>query len=98
MKENNVFLQLIEMKDLSPSERSVVNYLLEHTENLSSDGIVEIGAKSYTSASTVMRVCKKFDCNGFTEFKSNLLKDVDEFLEYKVLFKKKEQIKVACFE
>ncbi len=84
--KQNLFLEMNDIKDLSTSERQVVNYVLSHHNECLSMGIVELGAKSYSSASTVMRVVKKLGLLSFTDFKNRLNSDHKQFLESKQLY------------
>lgn len=49
----NILIQMAEIEDLSPSERHVVDYILEHYQEVCSMGIVELGEKTFTSTTTV---------------------------------------------
>ena len=80
------------VKDLSPCERQVINYVLDNKEDVASETIVEVGAKSYTSASTVTRVIKKLGYDRFNDFKLALVQDLRNHLESTLLFNKKETI------
>lgn len=42
----NILIQMAEIKDLSPSERHVVDYILEHYQEVCSMGIVEHGREN----------------------------------------------------
>ena len=75
------------IKDLSPNERQVVNFILNDPELAANMGIVEIAKKTYTSTSTVMRMCKKLDMDSFIDFRIQLATDLREYLDSTVLFK-----------
>lgn len=75
MINETIYSRLQSYKDFSPSERQVVKTIIDKSESILSLGIVELGAFSYTSASTVTRVCKKMGYQGFTELKKELIQD-----------------------
>ena len=65
----NILIQLAEIKDLSPSERHVANFILEHYKDVCNMGIVELGEKSFTSTTTVKRLCRKLGVDSYTSFR-----------------------------
>ena len=83
----NLLLKMKRIKDLSPSERQVVNYILNDPESIANMGIVEMAGKTYTSTSTVMRVCKKLDIESFIDFRIQLAADLNEYLDNTFLLK-----------
>lgn len=52
---------------LSQTEQSVLEYLMEHTEEALKIGIRGVAQKKYTSTATVMRLAKKLGFEGFRE-------------------------------
>lgn len=92
MSTTNIYILMNNVKDLSPCERQVINYVLDNKEDVASETIVEVGAKSYTSASTVTRVIKKLGYDRFNDFKLALVQDLRNHLESTLLFNKKETI------
>ena len=64
----NILIQMAEIKDLSPSERHVVEFILEHYEDVGNMGIVELGEKTFTST-TVKRLCRKLGVDSYTDFR-----------------------------
>ena len=88
----NLLLKMKRIKDLSPSERQVVNYILTDPERAANLGIVEIAQKTYTSTSTVMRLCKKLDLDGYLDFRLALAADISEYIDTTMLFEKQEPL------
>ena len=88
----NLLLKMKRIKDLSPSERQVVNYILTDPERAANLGIVEIAQKTYTSTSTIMRLCKKLDLDGYLDFRLALAADLSEYMDTTLLFQKKEPL------
>jgi len=88
----NILLKMKRIKDLSPSERQVVNYVLSDPDLATQLGIAEIAQKTYTSTSTVMRVVRKLGMESFTDFRLQLAADVSEYTEMSVLYRHQEPI------
>lgn len=88
----NILLKMKQIKDLSPSERQVVNYILANSEVVANLGIVEVAKKTYTSTSTIMRVCKKLGMEGFIEFRTQLAADTNDYVETTLMSKKQEPL------
>lgn len=93
MTSRNIFLEMEQLKDLSPSERNVISYILENPQDVCEMSIVELGANSYTSASTVSRVCKKCNCDGYTQFKQYLCRDINSYNETVYMNKNKMPVR-----
>jgi len=69
---SNILIRMTEVKDLSPSERHVVDYVLENSVEACRMGVVELGERSFTSATTVKRLCRKLGVGSYTEFRMQL--------------------------
>ena len=63
-------------KDLSASERHIVEYILENLKNVSNMGIVELGDKTFTSTTTVKRLCRKLGIESYTDFRLQLSAEI----------------------
>lgn len=83
----NLLIKMKRIRDLSPSERQVVDFVLNDPELAANMGIVEIAKKTYTSTSTVMRVCKKLDMNSYIDFRIQLTADLRDYLDTEILLK-----------
>ncbi len=59
------------------SERTVVQYVLEHTEEVLNASIYTVAEKTNTSTPTIVRLCKKCGLKGFKEFKIALARDLE---------------------
>lgn len=77
----NLLLKMKRIKDVSPSERQVINFILNDPETVANMGIVEMANKTYTSTSTIMRVCKKLDIDSFIDFRIQLAADINEYID-----------------
>lgn len=83
----NVLLKMKRIKDLSPSERQVVNYILENPARAAGMGIADLARESFTSTSTIMRVARRLGLDGFSSFRHQLAGDLNEYLETTSLFR-----------
>ncbi len=81
----NLLLRMKRIQDLSPSERQIVNYILDNPDGVAGMGIVEISQKTYTSTSTMMRLIKKLNFNSFIDFRLQLSADTKEYLKNAVM-------------
>ncbi len=89
----SIFLKMKQIKDLSPSERQIVNFILKDPQKASAMGIVELAEETFTSSSTVMRVTKKLGMDSFTDFRLQLAKGVND-IDTTALFKYQDPIDV----
>ena len=58
--------------DLTDVEYEVYQYIANHLEKTSYMRIREIADVTHTSTATIQRLCSKFECDGFSEFKVRL--------------------------
>lgn len=71
--------QLREKKNMSNNEKIVANYLLKADENIEKDTVRTVAEKTYTSPSTIIRLCHKLGFTGFSDFKNKFLNEVKYF-------------------
>lgn len=88
----NILLKMKRIKDLSPSERQVVDYILTDPEGAAGMGIVEIAQKTYTSTSTVTRVSKKLGLEGYMDLRLQLTAALTEHIDSTLLFRRQEPL------
>ena len=60
-------------KNASSAERDIIDYILSDPEAVVGQSIHKLAAQTYTSASTVVRLCKKLGCGGYKEFQQALI-------------------------
>lgn len=72
MKSVLVRFQEYEIK-ASGAERTVVRFILEHPKECSAYSIHQLAEHSFTSASTIVRLCKKTGFSGYKEFQKALI-------------------------
>ena len=68
-----------QVKDLSPSERHVVDFIFENLQDVSNMGIVELGERSFTSTTTVKRMCRKLGIDSYTDFRLQLSAEIASY-------------------
>lgn len=88
----NIFIELKQIKDLPPSERQAVNYILENPNEVVGMGIVKLAQKAYTSTGSIMRVCKKMNMSSFRDFRLRLASDVGDYIHSAMVFTKQESV------
>lgn len=66
-------------ENFTTSELEIISLLLNDPNILlSSPTAAQLGEAAYTSASTVVRLCKKLDCKSFAEFKTQFISDYQQ--------------------
>ena len=60
------------MPDLSDVEMRIYNYAISNAGDVTYMSIQDLAKKTYSSTASVLRLCKKFGCSGFPEFKFKL--------------------------
>lgn len=55
-------------KDASPTEQAIIDFVLQQPEEASQLTIYELADQTYTSPSSVIRLCKKIGYSGYKEF------------------------------
>lgn len=72
-------------RNLTTSEKMVVNYINKNEEIISTMSIVEIADNTFTSPATVSRAIKKCGIKGFSELRYKMLISDEEHKEYKTI-------------
>ena len=65
----NIKEQLTKMNRFSVSEKELAKYILENKEAVLSMSVQDLSAATYTSTSSVVRMCRKIGLDGFRDFK-----------------------------
>lgn len=60
------------IKNLNDLELMLYRYIMKNTEKVTYMRIRELADEAHVSTTTILRFCKKFDCNGYSEFKVKL--------------------------
>lgn len=58
-------------------EKEVIQYILEHMENVSTMNIGDLAKETYVSNATIIRICRKLGYEGFRQLKHELTKDLE---------------------
>ncbi|MDB1709818.1 MurR/RpiR family transcriptional regulator, partial [Enterococcus casseliflavus] len=74
-------------KSFSKKEWQLFQYVLNQQAEVCSMSIRELADTTKTSSTTVLRFCRKFDCEGFSEFKIKLKKTLQKQGKTDRLFK-----------
>lgn len=61
------------LKEANGAEREIIDYIMKYPEEVTKLSIHELAERTYTSPSSIVRLCKKNSFKGFKEFKSNLI-------------------------
>lgn len=70
----NVLVRLREFnKEASPTERSIIKFILENPRETSSLTIYELAEKTFSSPSSIIRMCKKTGFSGYKDFTRALI-------------------------
>lgn len=78
-----MILQKLEKAEgFSDIEREVASYILTHKQLLSNLSIRELAKLNYTSTSTILRLCRKVNTSGYTEFRMRFCNEIKEELLY----------------
>ena len=72
-------------KDLSPSERHILDFIFENLQDVSNMGIVELGERTFTSTTTVKRLCRKLGIESYTDFRLQLSAEIANYDRMNIL-------------
>jgi len=81
----SIIEKLIAKDHFSNSEKQLADYILENKGKVLSMSVQELSKLTYTSTSSVVRLCRKIDLEGFQEFKirfASELQKTEENLEF----------------
>ncbi len=73
------------IKDLSATERYVVNYILSNLSEVANIGIVELAQKSSSSTTTIKRLYTKLGLDSYIDFRLQLSVEYQEYLKESIL-------------
>lgn len=81
-------LDKLTLKDhFSNSEKQLADFILDNKDSILSMSVQELSKVTYTSTSSVVRLCRKIDLQGFQEFKIQFaaeLQKTESNLEFKI--------------
>lgn len=68
--------KLRNQKDFTTTEKRITDYILQNLTTIPESYIQDLAAKTYTSHSAIIRLCKKLGFHGFREFKTAIAETV----------------------
>lgn len=69
--------------DLNPTELEIYHYIVANANKVVFMRIRELAQFTHVSTSTILRFCRKFNCQGFPEFKIRLQYYLDDIKKHK---------------
>lgn len=66
------------IKNLNDLELSLYNYIIKIKDRVVNMTIREVASEAHVSTTTILRLCKKLGCNGFSEFKVKFKLNIEE--------------------
>ena len=85
MNTAGLLTRMRQARDLSPSERHIVDYVFDNLQEVINLGIVELGARTFTSTTTVKRLCRKLGIDSYTDFRLRLSAEVADYSRLNIL-------------
>lgn len=74
--KNAVLLLRENSRLMNNSDKKIAEYILSHTEMVAQMNINELAKASFTSSSTIYRMCRNLGFGGYKDFKQSLIYDV----------------------
>lgn len=88
----SALIRLRESKNsISATEQTIAEYVLNNPENISELTVHQLASKSFSSAATVVRLCRRIGFNGYKDFKNSIIYEIT----LKKLSEKKEQQEIT---
>ncbi len=75
----SIIQKLRRATDLSSSERNIAEYILKHPHHVLNMNARALAMETYTSPSTVIRLCQKIDVGGFPDLKIQLAMELNQY-------------------
>ena len=72
--------QINKQNDLTIQEKAVASYIKENPKDILSVSIHDLAILTYTSAGTILRLCKKLGFKGYSEFKYQFVSEYQTLL------------------
>lgn len=72
----SLMIKIRENKDFTENERFVAEYIFKNFRNIRNISAIDISKNTYTSISSVTRMCKKLGFNGFQDFKLKAIEEI----------------------
>lgn len=75
--------KLESIENLTPVEKTIVAYIIEHKEQIVNFTIADLAMMTYTSNSAIIRFCRKLGLTGYKEFKIEFVKELERIRKQK---------------
>ncbi len=80
-----LLMEMFRIKDLTPVERQITDYVISHIDEMDNIGIIELAQKTYSSATTIKRLCNKLGIESYIDFRVQLSKEVENYNKITIL-------------
>lgn len=77
----SILVKLRDSKNLPEAESQIRDYILKNPKSIIGMTCKDLGVKTYTSAATVVRLCKRINSSGFTNLKLLIAQELKVFEE-----------------
>ena len=74
--DSMILQEKMKLVKFSPSEKTVINFILDKQELIDNYSTTQIADETYTTPSILIRIAKKFGFSGYSAFKKAYLKEV----------------------
>ncbi|RHS95691.1 MurR/RpiR family transcriptional regulator [Erysipelatoclostridium sp. AM42-17] len=94
-------LQQLKQKDFfTETEYHIINYLLEHLDQIDTLTINELSKQTFSSNASIIRLCKKLSFSGFKQLKVQLVKEIEsnKYISKKVSYSIPFQFNQTSYE
>jgi len=88
-----LLMEMFRIKDLTPVERQISEYVINHIDEMSNIGIVELASKTYSSPTTIKRLCNKLGIESYIDFRVQLSKEVENYNKLTILKNSREPVR-----
>ncbi len=89
----SLLIKMRQIKDLSPSERHIVDYIFDNLPEVINIGIVDLSKKTNTSTTTVKRLCQKLGINSYIDFRLELSMELSNYIKNSIIKGAKEPVR-----
>ena len=88
-----LLMKMMRIKDLTPVERQVTDYIINHIDEMGNIGIVELGEKSFSSPTTIKRLCNKLGIESYIDFRVQISQEVENYNKISILKKARNPVR-----
>ncbi|OGS54686.1 MAG: hypothetical protein A2Y20_04985 [Firmicutes bacterium GWF2_51_9] len=88
-----LLMKMMRIKDLTPAERQVTDYVINHIDEMGNIGIVELAEKTFSSPTTIKRLCGKLGIESYIDFRVQLSQEVENYNKISILKKARNPVR-----